>query len=664
MSKLIIVESPTKGKTISKFLSKDFKVIATMGHIRDLPKSKFGVEIKEKKSGFEFIPTYTTDKKKSKTIKELKSAIKKASIVFLATDPDREGEAIAWHVTQMQAGKYKKIHFNQITKPAIEKALKEPGEIDINLVNAQQARRVLDRLVGYSLSPLLWKKIRRGLSAGRVQSVTVRIIVEREREIEKFKTTPFFKIWARFEKNKKEILAELKKANGKSIEKREKIKLFAGMHNFSKTFFVKAKNVEDIIKQLDKDFVVKDVKKKEIRRYPSPPFTTSTLQQEASRRFGWSSRQTMRLAQSLFEKGRITYHRTDSTSLAQIAIDQIRKLVEKDFGKQYLPEKAIFYKTKSKLAQEAHEAIRPTNMAMQEIEADPREKKLYKLIRQKAIACQMNPAKIAQTKIEIENNNFLFRANGSQIIFDGFSKIYPTKFSENDLPEVKVGEKFSTDILGATNHKTSPPPRYNEASLIATLEKNGIGRPSTYAPTIFTIQSRQYVEKEDRKFKPTPVGMTTNDFLVEHFSEIVNLPFTAGIEDSLDDIANGDKKWQPIISDFWGPFIKKTKKVEEKAKRAKIPTEKIGKKCPKCIKKGLPADKQGELVIRSGRFGKFISCDQFPDCDYKESFKEVVDFKCPTCKADVVIKRTRKGAKFFSCSTWPKCDWSSWKKPK
>jgi len=656
MKKLVIVESPTKARTISKFLGKEFNIIATMGHIRDLPKSKFGVEIKPTKSGFKFIPTYVTDKQKSKTIKQLKAAIAKAKEVYLATDPDREGEAIARHVTQIQNGNYKKIHFNQITKPAIETALKEPGKIDLNLVNAQQARRILDRLVGYSLSPLLWKKIRRGLSAGRVQSVAVRIIVEREREIAKFVSQPFFKIWAHFKENKKDFLAELKRMDGKSIEKKKTTNLFVGKHTVASTIFTKIDDVEKVIKGLNQDFVVEKVVKKEVNRYPGPPFTTSKLQQAASRKFGWSSRQTMRVAQNLFEKGQITYHRTDSTNLAQAAVGQIRQLIDRQFGRQYLPKKGIFYKTKSKLAQEAHEAIRPTEISKDKIKAGTKEQKLYELIRQRAIACQMVPAKIAQTQIIIKNNQFTFVANGSQVILDGFSRVYFTKFSENDLPEIKVGQILNTNIFGATGHKTSPPPRYNEAALIAALEKNGIGRPSTYAPIISTIQDRQYVEKEEGKFKPTPIGITTNDFLVKHFPKVVDLPFTAGVENSLDNIAQGKEQWQPILSAFWGPFIKKTNQAEKNAKRAKIPTEKIGKKCPKCQK--------GELVIRTGRFGKFISCNQFPDCDYKESFKEKVDFKCPKCGLDVVIKRTRKGAKFFSCSAWPKCDWSAWKKPK
>ena len=668
MSKLIIVESPTKARTISRFVSKSFQILATMGHIRDLPKSKFGVEIKKRNAHFEFLPQYIADRRKSKVIKLIKQAIEKANQVYLATDPDREGEAIAYHVIAIATQKpetqnqkpenFKRISFHEITKKAIKKALQNPGEVNMDLVNAQQTRRVLDRLVGYSLSPLLWKKIRRGLSAGRVQSVAVRLIAEREREIEKFEKQKYYRIWAGFD----DLVAQLVKIDNKTVEQKQTEKLFAGRHTITKTIFTNQKSAKEVVINLNDKFKIENVQIKEVSRWPMPPFITSTLQQTAARRFGWSGKQTMRVAQTLFEKGKITYHRTDSTALAGNAIEAIRKFINKQYGAKYLPSKAIFYKTKSKLAQEAHEAIRPTKFSLEPEtrNLEPKEKRLYELIWRRTVACQTAPAKLAQTKIELENqttkNKYLFATSGSQIIFDGFTKIYPIKFTEAVIPTLKKGQTLASRVFGVTQHETQAPPRYNEAALIAALEKNGIGRPSTYAPIISIIQRRLYIEKKEGRFYPTAVGLTTNDFLVKYFSDIVNLPFTAGMENSLDKIAQGQKKWQPMLSDFWGPFSKELEKVTEKAKRVKIPVEKTGKKCPKC--------KKGELVIRNGRFGKFISCSRFPDCDYKAPYHEKTDFKCPQCGATVVIKTTRKGARFYSCSKWPKCPWSSWRKPK
>ena len=680
MNKLIIVESPTKARTISRFVGSDFQILATMGHIRDLPKSKFGVEIKKKNSHFEFIPQYLTDRKKSRVIKELKQALKRASQVYLATDPDREGEAIAWHVIAIATinpkskiqnpkndklkianEKFYRISFHEITKEAIQEALENPGQINMNLVNAQQARRILDRLVGYSLSPLLWKKIRKGLSAGRVQSVAVRLIVEREREIEKFKSQPYFRLWVFIDSTKPNFVAQLVKIGNQPVEIKEKHQLFAGQHLVTKTIFSNQSQAEEIILNLPKNFKLQiaNVKSKEIFRWPLPPFTTATLQQEASRRFGWSARQTMRVAQSLFEKGFITYHRTDSVALATPAVFAIRKLIEKEYGQKYLPEKPISYKTKSKLAQEAHEAIRPTNLSAkvkaQKSKLDNKEKRLFELIWQRAVACQMAPAKLAQTKIELKAGQYLFAANGSQVLFDGFTKIYPLQLSETILPQLKEGQTLTATSFGLTKHQTQPPPRYNEATLIAALEKHGIGRPSTYAPIISTIQKRLYVEKKQKRFFPTTIGIATNDFLVQYFPDIVDLPFTAKMEDSLDEIAQGKKDWQPILSDFWGPFSTELEKVSQNAQRVKLPVEKTGEKCPKCQK--------GELIIRTGKFGKFIACSRFPDCDYTAPYHEKADFPCPKCGAEVVIKTTKKGARFYSCSRWPDCSWSSWRKP-
>jgi len=662
--KLVIVESPTKAKTLDRYMGKGYQVMATMGHVRDLPRKTFGVDIIKQGKQYQFIPEYVPDEKKSKIINQLKKAAVKAKEIFLATDPDREGEAIAWHVkeiltakSKIKKSKFKKVAFHEITKTAIKKAFEDPRGIDLNLIDAQQARRILDRLVGYSLSPLLWKKVRRGLSAGRVQSVAVRLVVEREEEIKKFKSEKYYRIWAAIEKNGKLFLAQLMRIKNKPVEKKETENLFAGKYVVTKTILNSAKKAEEVILSLEPVFKITKIEKKEVFRSPPPPFITASLQQDASRRFGWSAKQTMRLAQSLFEKGRITYHRTDSATLSNQAISSIRKLIEKDYGGRYLPKKPVFYKTKSKLAQEAHEAIRPTKFIplSQKRLKSPKEMKLYQLIWQRAVSSQMNPAKIAQTRIELRNKDYLFTTNGSQIIFDGFSRVYPVKFSENILPPLKEKEILPVIDLGVSQHETQSPPRYNEASLIATLEKNGIGRPSTYATIISTIQTRLYVEKKEAKFYPTPVGVASNEFLVKHFPDIVNLPFTAEMENSFDLIAQGEEDWQPILSDFWGPFSKKKTEVEENAKRVKVPVEETGRKCPKC--------KKGKLVIRTGRFGKFISCDRFPECDYKESYNEKADFKCPTCGSPVLIKTTKKGARFYACSKWPKCNWSSWRKP-
>jgi len=688
--KLIIVESPTKARTIAKFFDKGFEIFATMGHFRDLPKSRFGVEIKEKNGGFSFLPEYVLDTKKKDIISKIKKLCKKAEIIYLATDPDREGEAIAYHTsvigsnskvnsdTSGQNAKIKRIVFHEITKEAIDGALKNPHKIDVNLVNAQQARRVLDRLVGYSLSPLLWKKIKKGLSAGRVQSVAARLIVEREREIEKFNSEKFFRIGGEFRKKDERIRgleddkkgagfqAELVKIDGKSIELKEKHNLFDGEYTVAKTILDKEDKAKEIISSLSKNFQISNLKSKIVLRRPFPPYTTSTLQQDAARRFGWPAKQTMQTAQRLFEKGLITYHRTDSTILSGSAVAAIRLLISKEFGQKYLPAKPIFYKTRSKLAQEAHEAIRATNFhppaggSTSNLQLnDQREKKLYELIWQRAVASQTAPAKIAQTKIELTPVNdakYLFAATGSSVIFDGFSRVYPIKFSENTLPPLKEKEEVNVSDFNITEHNTSPPPRYNEASLIASLERHGIGRPSTYAAIIFTIQKRLYVEKKEGKFFPTTIGFAVNDFLVMYFEEIVNLPFTAEMENSFDDVAKGTKEWQPVLSDFWGPFAGKLKKTEEKAERVKVPLEKTGKKCPKC--------KEGDLVVRLGRFGKFIACSRFPKCDYKENHNEAVGFNCPDCGAPAVVRRSKRGFRFYGCSKYPACKWLSWKKPK
>jgi DNA topoisomerase I len=666
MTKLIIVESPTKAKTIGRYVDKQFNIVATMGHLRDLPKSKFGVEIEKKNGGFQFEPNYTVGKNKQKYAAKLKKAAEKASEIYLAPDPDREGEAIAYHTQKILEGSkaqkfkkdaFKRVTFHEITKTAIQKAMDNPGKIDMDLVDAQQARRILDRLVGYTLSPLLWKKIRRGLSAGRVQSVAVRLIVEREREIEKFKEEKFYKVWASFDKK---FVANLVKVNGDSVSVRKKTDLFAGTHISTKTIHDTPEKTEKVIKDLKPEFKITKISKKDKLRYPFAPYTTSTLTQDAAYKFHWSAKYTMSIAQSLFENGHITYHRTDSTNLSKDAIFKARDIIKDKYGSKYLPEKPKFYKTKSKIAQEAHEAIRPTDVSeklkVKSEKLNEKEKKLYDLIWKRTISCQMAPAKLAKTRVDLENGKYLFRVRGSQIKFDGFTKVYPVTLTENLLPKLEEGQKISSDTFGITEHETRPPARYSEASLIAELEDYGIGRPSTYAPIISTIRSRNYVDKEKRQFKPTVIGTVTSDFLVKHFKDIMSLEFTAEMEDSLDDIAAGEKKWQPVLSEFWGPFHQKTEKVEEEADRVKMPVEKTDKKCPECEK--------GNLVIRVGKYGKFLACDRFPECKYTADFNKKAGFECPKCEADVIIKKTKKGAKFFSCSRWPSCDWSSWKKPK
>lgn len=642
---LIIVESPTKARTLGRFLGKDFAVEATSGHIKDLPKSKLGIEIEN-----DFKPDFAEILKKSDVIKNLQSASKKAKTIYLATDPDREGEAIAQHVTDVLRlnSKLKRIVFHEITKEAVEEAVAHPRSIDKNLVDAQIARRVLDRLVGYKLSPLLWKKVRIGLSAGRVQSVAVRLIVEREREIKAFKTEEYWEIYALLKNSRiPEFQVQLVKIGGKAAEVKDK------------------KTADKILSDLEKaDYKVDDVRKREVKKNPYPPFTTSTMTQAAARIFGWSSKRTMSIAQKLYEEGLITYHRTDSFNLSKQAVDSARKFIEREYGKSYLPESPKFYKTSSKVAQEAHEAIRPTGLnAKLQITSSKwgrDEEVLYKLIWARFVACQMNPSVYDETVIDVSAKSYLLRASGQIMRFDGWRRVMPGKLDPVGtvkLPEVEKGEDLKLNKVWGEQKFTEPPPRYNEASLIKTLEKLGIGRPSTYAPTISTIQVRNYVEKDEGRFMPTPVGEAVNDFLISNFPETFDYQFTAGMEEELDEVANGNIVWVKTIKDFWKPFGKKLTDVEKNSKRVKIEVEKLGKKCPDC--------KEGELVIRTGRFGKFISCSRFPDCRYTEKYVEKVGVKCPECKVgDVIVKKTSKGRNFFGCSRFPECKYASWKNPK
>jgi DNA topoisomerase I len=659
--KLIVVESPTKAQTLERFLGKGYRVLATMGHIRDLPKSKLGVDVEN-----DFAPQYEIVPGQDKVLDQIKKASLVASKIYLATDPDREGEAIAYHVFFLISNKgsgrssqrhFSRITFHEITGSAVESALSRPGEINKNLVEAQTARRVLDRLVGYKLSPVLWKKIRRGLSAGRVQSVTVRLIVEREREINKFSSCKYWRIFGEFLKGKEIFRAELVSYQGKKYEVRERKELFVGDYTSTKTTIGSQKEAEQIIAKFKPPYLVDRVEKRLKNRHPLPPFTTSTMQQAAYRALSFSSRRTMRAAQQLYEKGLITYHRTDSVSLAKEAIENARQVIVKSLGRKYLPDKPNFYRTATRVAQEAHEAIRPTDFSKDKISLGRDVDRLYRLIWQRALASQAADAKIETISAYITSGDYIFIARGRRFIFGGFLKLLgPIRGEEQVLPSLLVGDRLKASRFVFEDAKTLPPPRYSEGSLIAVLEKEGIGRPSTYAPTISVIQSRHYVQKQEGKFVPTALGWTTNDFLVKFFPQIIDLPFTVRMEEDLDEIANGKKEWQRVIEVFYQPFIKKVKKVEKEAKRVKIPVEKTGEVCPKCHK--------GELVIRTGRFGKFLSCSRFPECDYTAPLIEkVAGVVCPDCGGEVVIRRTRKGRPFYGCINYPKCRWASWRKP-
>lgn len=643
---LIIVESPTKAKTLGRFLGDAYSVEATAGHIKDLPKSKLGIDVENN-----FLPDFPDIPKKKDVIKKLKSEGKKAKVIYLATDPDREGEAIAQHVAEVlnADSKIKRIAFHEITKEAVTEAITNPRKIDKNLVDAQIARRVLDRLVGYKLSPLLWKKVRRGLSAGRVQSVAVRLIVEKEREIKAFKSDEYWQIFSKVRGGKKEEFdIELVKIGGKPSSVKNKAE------------------ADKILKDLgDASYNVSEVRKKEVSKSPYPPFTTSTMTQAAARVFGWSSKKTMSMAQKLYEEGLITYHRTDSFNLSKGAVDNVRKFIAKEYGENYLPTSPKIYKTNSKVAQEAHEAIRPTNINADVHVADDKwghdEETLYKLIWSRFVACQMNPSIYDETTIDVEASpRYLLRVGGQIMRFDGWRKVIPAKLDMESgikLPDVSKGEELTFIKTWGDQKYTQPPARYNEASLIKMLEKLGIGRPSTYAPTISTIQIRNYVEKDQGKFAPTTIGEAVTDFLVKNFPDVFEYAFTAGMEDGLDKVANGDNKWTKLIKDFYKPLESKIKSVDKKAERVKIETEKIGKKCPDCA--------DGELVIRIGRFGKFVSCSRFPDCKHTEKYLEKIGVKCPECNAgDVIIKKTSKGRNFFGCSRYPDCKYASWRSPK
>jgi len=647
--KLIVVESPTKAKTLKNFLNPDYQIRATFGHIRDLPKAKFGIDIENN-----FQPQYLVPTKARKIVSSLKKEAEKSDLIILALDPDREGEAIAWHLVYLLNlnGKnpYQRIVFHEITKSAIEEALKNPRKIDIDLVNAQQARRILDRIVGYKLSPFLWKKVAKRLSAGRVQSIAVRLVVEREREIEKFIPQEYWTIAVQLKKLKEERIIE---AN--LIKKDKKVIPKLGIKT--------KREAEKVINDLKgAEYKVINLEKKEVKRNPLPPFATSTLQQEAWQRFKWPAKLTMQAAQKLYEKGLITYHRTDSLNLSDLALFTAKKFILENYGKEYWPGFPKKYKAKGK-AQEAHEAIRPTYPEKKpedlKIKAKLEEKefRLYDLVWRRFIACQMSPALFDSTLVDIEAKNYLFRTTGQILKFDGFLKVYPIKFSQNELPLLEINEILELIKLIPLQHFTQPPPRYTEASLIKTLEENGIGRPSTYAPILSTIQERNYIEKDEQKrFRPTEIGKIVNDILVSHFPEIVEIKFTAKMEEDLDKIALGKEKWASVIREFYFPFEENLQKKYQEVSKKEIAEKETEKKCPEC---------GNNLLIKLGKFGRFYACSNFPQCRYTASLIDNgLKIECPKCQGGKILeKRTKKRKIFYGCSNWPQCDFALWDRP-
>lgn len=647
MKNLVIVESPSKAKTIKKYLGKDFEVIASVGHLIDLPASRFGVDVDN-----DFKPTYSTMKGKTTVLKEIKSKAKQSEYVYLASDPDREGEAIAWHIRnalKIKEDEKCRITFNEITKNAVNAAIENARTIDQDVVDAQQARRVLDRIVGYKISPLLWKKIRKGLSAGRVQSVALRIIIDREEEIENFKPEEYWNLSADLKAKKSNNILEANlygDKNGKIAIKSEK-------------------EVKSILSAIDKaDYIIKDIKKGEKKRNPPAPFTTSTLQQEASRKLNYSVKKTMMLAQNLYEAGKITYMRTDSTRISDEAKKMSKEYIEKNIGKGYYVERK--YKVKQD-AQDAHEAIRPTDLKsipetiVSETSVDAA--KLYKLILNRFLACQMPEAIYSTIQVNIDANGYIFRLTGSNIKSDGYMKLYiegkdDDKEDDKDiiLPDLNVGDKLKLIELKPSQKFTEPPSRYTEATIIKMLEEKGIGRPSTYAPTLNTLLERMYIEKEKKNLVPTELGKIVNDLMRNYFKDIVDVTFTAQMEKDLDDIAEGKKEYVKMLKEFYDPFIKNLNDVEEKIEKVKIEDEITDIDCELCGSK---------MVIKTGRFGKFLACPKFPECRNTKPILESIDVPCPKCGSKVLIKKTKKGRKFYACENSPNtCDFISWDAPK
>lgn len=665
--KLVIVESPAKAKTVGRFLGKGYTVRASVGHIRDLLRSQLSVDVE---NGYK--PKYRVPNEKKEVVKELKQLAKEHAEIYLATDPDREGEAISWHLMEAAAIDPKlarRVVFHEITEHAINEAFANPREINMDLVNAQQARRVLDRLVGYSISPILWEKVRSRLSAGRVQSVALRLIVEREAEIEAFVPVEYWSIAGEFRpesEKKATFTAKLVKVDEQEPE--------LGSEEVVRPLLVDMEQAA---------YTITRIKRGERRRKPSPPFITSTLQQEASRKLGFTAKRTMGLAQGLYEgqdvgeggtTGLITYMRTDSTNIAEVARDEARRYIAERYGADFLPEKPVEYTKKVAGAQEAHEAIRPTSVFRDPEKVrpflEPAMFKLYQLIWQRFVACQMEAAVYDTLSVDVTGagsaHTYLMRAAGSSVKFPGYLVVYEEARNEDKKPEeedemnvripasIAEGQKQELIRLIPEQHFTQPPPRYSEASLVAALEEYGIGRPSTYAPTISTIQQRGYVERVDRRLVPTETGILVNDLMVKYFPEIVDLQFTARMEEDLDRIASGKANWVRVIDNFYKPFSATVSRAQAEMPVTKSGPEPIGRACPDCGR---------ELVIRYGRYGKFIACSGFPECRHTEPWLEKIGVTCPKDGGDIVERKTRKGRVFYGCNNYPNCDFTSWKRP-
>jgi DNA topoisomerase-1 len=678
-TRLVIVESPAKARTVGRILGRGFTVKASIGHVRDLLKSQLAVDVENN-----FKPTYRVPKEKQAVVRELRQAVKEAEEVYLATDPDREGEAIAWHLTEVAdipPSKLRRVVFHEITEPAIREAFAHPRGIDMQLVHAQQARRILDRLVGYKLSPLLWEKVRGRLSAGRVQSVALRLIVEREREIQAFVPEEY---WT--------IAVELSKLDDERAF-RARLVRYLGLEPDLKN----EEQVRPLVAELeDALYVVVNVKKGERRRRPAAPFTTSTMQQEASRRLGFTARRTMAVAQQLYEGlplgeegsvGLITYMRTDSTNVSPLAQEEARRFIAQAYGEHLLPPEPPVYKTRARIAQEAHEAIRPTSVFRTPESVKPYldcdQYRLYELIWKRFIASQMAPAILDTMTVEIvavpraliadgeiplealENPRYLFRATGSAIRFPGFLVVYEEAREEDVKPEeeeegggllppLEPNERLRLWRVLPEQHFTQPPPRYTEASLIKTLEELGIGRPSTYAPILSTLFQRGYVERVDKRLVPTPLGITVTDLLVQHFPDIMDVNFTARMEGDLDRIAAGEEDWVEVLRRFYGPFEQRLQEALARIQKVSLDHEVLDEQCPEC---GAP------LQIRYGRFGKFVGCTRFPECRYTRPFFNKLGVPCPQCGGELLEKKSKRGRTFYGCSNWPTCNFTTWKRP-
>ncbi len=655
VDKLVIVESPAKANTINKYLGGKSKVVASMGHVRDLPKSKMGINIKKN-----FEPEYINIRGKANLINSLKKEAKEAKKVYLATDPDREGEAIAWHLAYIlgiSEDEVCRVTFNEITKSAVKNGIDNPRKIDLNLIDAQQARRVLDRIVGYKISPVLWKKVKRGLSAGRVQSVAVRLIVEREEEIESFVPEEYWNINLKVsdKKTKTKFDCKFVGKDGKKIELHSK------------------EEVDNILKDLEKaEYIVTDVKKGERKRVPAPPFTTSTLQQDASRKLNFAIKKTMSVAQSLYEgvklpeyghTGLITYMRTDSTRISNEARAAAKEHIEKNYGTNYYENR--FYKTNSE-AQDAHEAIRPSHieltpeMIKSSLSSD--QYKLYRLIYNRFIASQMSAAIYDTVAVSIDGNEYNFKANGQTLKFKGYMTLYVENEEKEEfekIPELDVGEKVKKEKIDAKQSFTEPPPRYTEASLVKTLEEKGIGRPSTYAPTITTILTRRYIEKVQKQLIPTDLGKVVNKLLIENFGDVINVEFTANMEEKFDEIAEGKEKWKKVIKEFYTPFEQVVEKVEKELEHVKLEYEESDVPCEKCGRM---------MVIKYGRYGKFLACPGYPECRNAKPIVETIDVPCPVCGGTVQVRKTKTRRNYYICENNKGenegCEYISWNKPK